>query len=210
MTITHGVVSVEDGVKANEEYAPARKVRVELSFDVAEGSDPRKVLDAVSVTANAQVRSLLHQAPEIVVKRAETALVAAAPPADAEVNDPSDVDAKIAAAVAKTAARKAAAKAAKAVEPEADPAGIGDIEPDAPAPVKEAAIDEIEPDPEVTDAQVHEAIQKCNARINDTAAIKTLIGSYRTDPTKPFSASMIPQTSRADFLARLANMKAAA
>jgi len=203
MPITNGVVSVEDGVKNAQEFQPARKVKVELTFDVAEGADACKALEAVSATANAQVRALLHQAPETGVARAVASLEKAAGPAkDAGVNDPADVDAKIAAAVAKSAPTKAAnrAKHAELVAPALD--AIEDIEPAAPA-APAADIGDIEPDPEVTDDQVHEAIQKCNTRINDTAAIKGLIATYRTDATKPFSASMIPQASRSDFLAKL-------
>lgn len=53
--ITNGVVSIEDGTKAKEEFAPARKVRVELTFAVAEGSDPTEVLDKVRSLAASRV-----------------------------------------------------------------------------------------------------------------------------------------------------------
>jgi hypothetical protein len=57
--ISGGVVSIEDGKKANEEYAPARKVRVELRFEVPEGSMAEKLLDATAVMANRKVMELL-------------------------------------------------------------------------------------------------------------------------------------------------------
>ena len=52
MSITSGIVSIEDGTKKTEEYAPARKVRVELHFDVPEGHNGQKYLDAATTMAN--------------------------------------------------------------------------------------------------------------------------------------------------------------
>ena len=54
-TVTGGVVSIEDGLKKPEEYAPARKVRVELHFDVAEDLDAQAVIRAVSDLAQEEV-----------------------------------------------------------------------------------------------------------------------------------------------------------
>ena len=64
--ITDGVVSFEDGVKASEEYAPAKKVRVELTFAVIEGEDGEEVLARVGDLARAQVARLLGKAPAAV------------------------------------------------------------------------------------------------------------------------------------------------
>jgi len=50
--ITNGTVVIEDGIKAAEEFAPARKVRVELSFDYDD-------LDRVSALAQAKVNEML-------------------------------------------------------------------------------------------------------------------------------------------------------
>lgn len=58
--ITGGLVSIEDGIKAKEEYSPARKVRVELSFDTPEnGSGAALTLDAVAALADRKVKELL-------------------------------------------------------------------------------------------------------------------------------------------------------
>lgn len=131
-TVKSGSISVEDGVRAVEEYAPARKVRVELHFEVAEGTNAESAMNRIAVLANAQVRALLHQAPEVVEAKAEAALTAA----DAGVNDPADVDAKVAAIVAKSAATKAKNRAANAAKE-----GLGDLpgEPVQPAPPTEDA-----------------------------------------------------------------------
>lgn len=121
--IVGGLVSVEDGVKSAIEYAPARKVRVDLSFDVAEGSDARVALEHTAILANAQVRALLHQAPDVSSVRAEAAL-AAADKASVEIENSADhpADAAIALAVAiheekkRTRRTKAEMEAARAVE----------------------------------------------------------------------------------------------
>lgn len=57
MSITNGSITIEDGTKAAEEYAPARKVSVTLAFayDV-EGLD---ILSAAADIANAKVTELL-------------------------------------------------------------------------------------------------------------------------------------------------------
>lgn len=60
MNITNGIVSIEDGTKAAEEYAPARKVRVELHFAIPEGTkDAEPMLTGVANMANAKVAELL-------------------------------------------------------------------------------------------------------------------------------------------------------
>lgn len=72
MQITNGKVLIEDGKKAAEEYAPARKVSVELSFAVEEGSDPQSALRFVSDMANAEVNRQLGKiktATEVVVDK---------------------------------------------------------------------------------------------------------------------------------------------
>ena len=59
MSITSGIVSIEDGIKAAEEYAPARKARVELHFDIPEGSDPSAHIAGVSEVAKTHLHRLL-------------------------------------------------------------------------------------------------------------------------------------------------------
>ena len=62
-SITGGTVAIEDGIKAKEDFAPARKVKVELSFSVPEGGDGVAFLDGVSAVAEGKLRELLGKAP---------------------------------------------------------------------------------------------------------------------------------------------------
>ncbi len=57
--ITSGTVSIEDGKKGREDFAPPRKVKVELSFSVEEGGDALKELDGVTTIAGDRVRDML-------------------------------------------------------------------------------------------------------------------------------------------------------
>lgn len=227
--VTGGSVRIEDGTKAREEYSPARKVAVELHFDVTEGADAQRVLERVAAMAHAEVRRLLHQNIEEVHERAEAALAAAEP-------NGAGVDAELAAAPepAKRRGRPAGSKnkpadpAGLPADPEAtaidqsgdagdavgegtatteanDPAAL----PTEPAVAEQAASTQVgdaaarsteAASPSITDQELHAAIQKTNAKINDTAKIKAHILSFRTDPTKAWSAAAIPAGRRQEFL----------
>lgn len=80
--VTGGTVSVEDGVRAKEDYAPARKVRIDLNFSVPEGIDGIAMLDYVAAVANGRCLAMVHgKAPEgvKVVAVAETPAAPAKP-----------------------------------------------------------------------------------------------------------------------------------
>lgn len=62
--ITSGTVSIEDGVKAKEEFAPARKVKIELSFGVPENADGVHFLNGVSQVAENKVAEMLGLPPK--------------------------------------------------------------------------------------------------------------------------------------------------
>lgn len=66
--ITHGTVRYEDGVKAAEEFAPARKAMVELHFEVPEGGDYDEIMGYVQDEARDRVRDFLKQ-PAAVTKQ---------------------------------------------------------------------------------------------------------------------------------------------
>lgn len=72
--INGGTISVEDGIKAKEEFAPARKVKVELSFSVPEGADGAAFMHGVARVADAKVASMLGRTTpaETVAPKAET------------------------------------------------------------------------------------------------------------------------------------------
>ncbi len=86
MSITNGTVSIEDGNKAGEEYAPARKVRVELSFNVPEGADALVELDYVAGVAQGRVDALLGRKGRtlLVVHPGDSTPPAAPPETNAE------------------------------------------------------------------------------------------------------------------------------
>jgi hypothetical protein len=71
MSIVSGTVSVENGVKGAGDYVPAKKVRVELSFAVAEGEDGISILDRIAGQAEAKVAQMLGLKTEV-VKTVET------------------------------------------------------------------------------------------------------------------------------------------
>jgi hypothetical protein len=71
--ITNGTVTFEDGVKAKEEFAPAKKAKVELSFSVPEGQDGVKWLDAVMQIATDKVDEILGRKPRAAANEAPAA-----------------------------------------------------------------------------------------------------------------------------------------
>ena len=73
-SVTSGTIAIEDGTKAKEEFAPARKVKVELTFSVPEGQDGVAYMHGVARVAEAKVASMLGRtAPaETAVPKAET------------------------------------------------------------------------------------------------------------------------------------------
>lgn len=74
--ITGGTVSVEDGTKKAEEYAPPRKVRVELHFDTGnEPGNPEVILSNVGQIASDQVAKLLGQKAEAKPEYAPTQVI---------------------------------------------------------------------------------------------------------------------------------------
>ena len=62
--ITGGIVRYEDGIKAAEDYAPARKAAVELRFDIPEGQDTDEAISTVLALATAKVYELLGTTPK--------------------------------------------------------------------------------------------------------------------------------------------------
>lgn len=83
-TITSGTVFIEDGVKAKEEYAPARKASVTLNFAVPEGAAAQAYLDATATMARDKVTELLGRAATAkIVPPASAATPLAAAPSSA-------------------------------------------------------------------------------------------------------------------------------
>lgn len=85
--ISAGSVTIEDGVKAKEEYAPARKVSVTLSFIVPEGIVGDDYLNRAADLADAKVNEKLGRCQKEGVKNVAQTPVKA--PVKAEVrSDP--------------------------------------------------------------------------------------------------------------------------
>jgi hypothetical protein len=222
--VTGGLVSIEDGIKKAEEYAPPRKVRVELSFGVGEGETFETIFDTVSQAAANRVASLLGG----------TALnVVAGPTADTPAGEPQRRTRRTKAQIeADEAARKAGASQtgdAGGVQTSDDPTDGADpvihlpdetaeddfsIEPEPETPAEESF--DIEPaaeDPKaeaITDADLNSAVQKKNAEIANPNAIRALIGGYNPDPKSAFQLRQIPPEKRPEFLTKLGALTKAA
>lgn len=193
--VNHGVVSIEDGKKADTEYTPARKVRVELHFDIPEGQDADTAIAQVSALADAHVKRLLSG------QAANPTTGTAAPlttTSSASTSTP----------VTEKTTRQAGARKPKPVEvvlkpePAADPAAVTD-EPadDFSAP---AAVAEVRP---ITDADLHSAAQKKNGEIKNPLAIRTLVSTFRPAGSNvAFQLAEIPQARRQEFLDKLAKL----
>lgn len=196
-TVTGGTVSVEDGVKASEDYAPARKVRVDLNFAVPEGGSAAPVLDAVSILANEKVDQLLRR----IVMRVQPGQVAL--PGEEAQTPP------------KTRAKKADAPK-EAAPPADDAAAIVDDDltssaaPADPSAVVDDDLTSSAPVVSISDADLNAAVQKKNGELKQPPLIRALIGSFSPDPTKAFQLAQIPQAQRQDFLDKLAALTAPA
>lgn len=227
--VTGGLVSVEDGKKAAEEYVPARKVRVDLSFSVGEGEDYAATFDMVSRAASNRVHALLHGTA--IASVLDGAPDATAPTATRTRRTKAQIEADNAAAKAKDpaaveedptggqehvinlpdqSAKDPAAIEDDAGEPAASSGGAGGGAQTSDDP---AAIgDEWDVQPEapataVTDADLNSAVQKKNGELEAPNLIRELIGSYNPDKTKPFQLRQIPAEKRAEFLNKLGALK---
>lgn len=176
--INHGVVSIEDGKKAETEYTPARKVRVELHFDVPEGQDADTALAQVSALVDAHVRRLLGL-PTVIGNPAPETAKQAGPrgkPKPVQVVLP--------------------------VETKVDPSSVSDEAVVEDLPVDFLAVPE--PEAKITDAELHFAAQKKNGEIKNPLAIRSLVSTFRPAGSQlAFQLAEIPQDRRQEFLRKL-------
>lgn len=160
MTIASGTVSIEDGLKAKEEYAPARKVRVDLNFIVPEGGDDAAMLNSVAVMADNKVRELLGK-PTYALEAPK-----GTPPAAPEV--PKKAAGKKAAETPKAPEKTKADLAREAGLPVEDIASKGIDESEAPGSKSEDDLGDVlgdaAPAP-ITDAELGKAAQEKNAKM---------------------------------------------
>lgn len=202
--ITGGLVSIEDGKKAAEEYAPARKVRIELKFDIAENEDAEKHLDDVIALAQKKLSELLGTtaAPK---RPAATPKPAPIPEASAPAGGRTKADLEAEMLKAATAPKKPPA----ASKPANDNNEALGQELEKPA---EDSLDDVlggtpEPAKEITDADLTSAITKKNGEIKAPAKIRALIAQNTPEGKAP-AAALIPQEKRATFLEKLSALTA--
>ena len=209
MNISGGRVQIEDGTKAKEEYAPARKVIVELRFEVPEGGDGSAMLDSVALQADNKLRQLLDR-PTIAATSFEKLGAALAPKKSTKAPAAPKATEKTKAELAKELGLPTTDTVHKAPE-----AALG--EPEAPAaPVQTDIEDELEslgiaaPAP-ITDKELGDAASKKMAELKtkhgekfDPTAIRSLLTSYYEGGTRIAS---IPVAKRPEFLAKLSELK---
>lgn len=177
--VTGGTVAYEDGVKAIEDYAPAKKARCELSFLVEDGSDADAAAVAAMQRAASVVNGALGRAP-----------VKVEPKAKAPVKLKADPKQKTKADLEEEMLESLGSKA-DTVKLSATVADVIEDEPVA----------------EVTDAELQSAVQRKNGELKAPDLIRALIAGYNPDPTKQFTLREIPQAQRAEFIDKLAALK---
>lgn len=190
--ITSGLVSFEDGRKGHEQFDPARKVRVELSFSVPEGADYTLVLAKAAMSAKTAVKDLIF---------GTTAVVAAGTP----TTELSAIDVHHRAAREVDQSEKKGRGRPKKVEPlpAVEPfLGTGEVAatPATPgtAPTSQAKVTE-----NVSDAALYDAVVTINAKLNMPKQITAIIKKHCPDDGIPPSLKRIPAGSRIGFLAEL-------
>lgn len=194
--ITSGIVSVEDGKKPSEEYAPARKVRVELHFDVEEGGKAQPFLDMVANMASRKVAEMLGTTALTPAVTAATVTVQA-PPA---TPDP--------AAPKRGPGRPPKAPPAPPADPSDEIPGLETALTPEPPAAEEQSLDDIMglapvEAPVISDADMNAAVQKKNATLQDPPLIRGLITKFQPEEGKPVLLANIPADKRGDFLAEL-------
>lgn len=188
ITITNGSVSVEDGTKAGEEYAPARKVRVELSFDNPSGDDISTAGDLASAEVDRLLGRATAEKPKRQPRKAAEVKPAEAPPPS---SDPLEGLGEVTAEPAPT---ETSAPAASAPASDDLDSLLGDS---SPAPAEE-----------ITDQALTDAVTKTNKETKNPPAIRALVETYNPKPGDPFQLRQIPQDKRAEFIAKLGDVEA--
>jgi hypothetical protein len=173
--ITGGLVSIEDGNKKSEDYAPARKVRVELKFDVPAGADADEILDGVSITANREVHQLLGHTPSDRVAfvkpmrgaTAEQAMVRESPEKSTFIEPD----------------KPKRGRPPKAASPAADPTAMED------APVED-----------LSDRAITATTVAVYSKLNKSAKVKELIRKFCPEDEVHPSLKRIPGDKRSEYL----------
>lgn len=219
--VTGGVVAVEDGNPATDQYDPKRKARVELTFAVAENAtfeEAQLVLDRVTGMADGQLQDILG-------RKRKDALGTLGPVVEAEVAPKATRTRKAASAATPPPAGPAAMVDPDASEtpaettpqagegPATDPAAVADVIalPDQSDATNPAAMEDWEAPAEavITDEDLNAATMKKNQEIGDPVRVRTLIQSFFDDATKVFQLRQIPAERRQEYLDKLGALKKA-
>jgi hypothetical protein len=227
--ITGGTVSVEDCKKhegyPDPQFAPTRKVRVELIFTVPEGQDGKPYLDATAAEADVKVAELLGSPPR--AKTTKPVSTSATPEPGSKAALEAELVAKGASAAdlghapqtaapgprrpgrpAKTTPEAAQAPAATPAAPVADPDELVVSEEPAATVVADDDLGDLTGEAKVepiSDLELNNAVAKRNAVIKSGIAIRKLVQTFNPDPAKlpNIVLAQIPQERRADFLKKL-------
>lgn len=214
MMITNGTVTIEDGKKKSEEYAPARKVSVSISFSVDEGADSDTILSQAGDLANQHVSRLLtkNAAPVNAIATA-TAAVAEKPAAPKKEKAPAKTKADLAkeANVPATDTVHKAATDEELLEDEPTITADGKVVEDDLNDLNDLLGDllgDSAPTP-ITDLELANAVQKKNAERKEAdpnwapAKIRDVISEYSGGKR----VNDIPAAKRAEFLKKIEALK---
>lgn len=199
LLITGGLVAIEDGAKHDpaDQYSLSRKARVELKFDVAEGSDPKEVLAIVADMAGDRLNAILGRSVASTVRTVDVS-EGNVEPAKRTRRTKAEIEAEKAVLAAENPTT-----AGPTGQPAPEPATSPPVEDDWSTPVPPAATAK-----EVTDAELSAATTKKNGELNSPPLIRGLIATFNPDPTRAFTLAEIPQARRGEYLEKLAALKA--
>lgn len=195
--IISGSVTVEDGLKKAEEYAPPRKVSVTINFATPEGQDATTFLETAKSLASASVTELLGGkiaavVPKAATKKAETVAKKTEEPKPADApkeRTKADLEAEM-------MAELNAPKKEPTVPVETADDIIGDLGVEAPQPVT---------DKELSDAIIAKANKMKSVAGWDPKKLRELVEKFVGAAGAKFA--QIPAAKRHDFLRDLDGLK---
>jgi hypothetical protein len=181
-------ITIEDGVKKAEDYAPARKASVTLSASVVEGADPEAAIEWVRRLADAKVYEIIHNKPAKPVP-----IVASSPSSGGPSSPETKADA------APFSKNKGHLEAAAVIAA----GGKGKRFPPAKSEKKaEEPKEDASTTDEISDQELANAVIKKNNIINNPQLISGLLIEYGGRPA-PKQVRDISQDQRAKFLEEL-------
>lgn len=212
MSITSGRVSIEDGTKAKEEYAPARKVVVELHFEVPEGGDSQMFLDTTALVADNKVRALLGR-PEVQTAAQPAPAPKTTKKTPAETGKTkADLAKEVGLPATDTQHKGTTAPLVDADELDAPPATKTAAVPAAEEDALGGLLDETTAPTPISDKELGSVATKWVAEQKEKhkdkfvpTIIREFIAEYAGGPGKPMSA--IPQAKRPEFVEKLTTLK---